>query len=303
MRIETSTTDRKAMAKAVADYLGENLHYMGPPTFAYAAGQVIIHRDGTITSETYEGEAELRSFLEQNGFAMPLTDELNITLPTPDMTVTHLKNLVFMLHAKQYLLNRAVGAPCFAVSAELVNALETLPPDTTEAFFALVAQNGDGCRGFAFDSESVTLTFARSEDPDCNKAYAQLASAMVAKAKQASRIKSDEQKPENEKYYFRSWIIQLGFGGADFKTARRVLLQDLKGYSAFRTDEDAEKFKVRMKAKRQAAKAQADAMRPEPIDPSKAIVLPEETDPELAEAMLDELLVQQVNNSMDEEFE
>lgn len=302
MRIETSATDRKAMAKAVADYLGETLHYMGPPTFAYAAGQVIIHRDGTITSETYEGEAELRAFLEQNGFAMPLTDELNITLPTTDMTVMHLKNLVFMLHAKQYLLNRAVGAPCFAVSAELVNALETLPPDTTEAFLALVAQNGEGCRGFAFDSESVTLTFARSEDPDCNKAYAQLASAMMTKAKEASRIKSDEQKPENEKYYFRSWIIQLGFGGADFKTTRKVLLQNLKGYSAFRTDEDADKFKVRMKAKRKAAKAQADTLRPEPIDPSRAIVLPDGADPALAEAVLDELLIQQVN-SMDEASE
>ena len=149
----------------------------------------------------------------------------------------------------------------------------------------------------------MTLTFARSEDPDCNKAYAQLASAMVAKAKQASRIKSDEQKPENEKYYFRSWIIQLGFGGADFKTARRVLLQNLKGYSAFRTDEDADKFKARMKAKRQAAKAQADTLRPEPIDPSRAIVLPDGVNPAMAEAMLDELYIQQVNDSMDKESE
>ena len=303
MRIETSTTDRKAMAKAVADHLGEPLHYMGAPTFAYAAGQVIVHRDGTITSETYEGEAELRAFLEQNGFAMPLTDELNITLPTTDMTATNLKNLVFMLHAKQYLLNRAVGAPCFAVSAELVNALKTLPPDTTEAFLALVAQNSEGCQGFDFDSESVTLTFARSEDPDCNKAYAQLASAMMTKVKETSRIKSDVQKPENEKYYFRSWIVQLGFGGADFKVARKVLLQNLKGYSAFRTDEDAEKFKVKMKEKRKAAKTKGDTLRPEPIDPSKAIVLPEGVAPALAEAMLDELYIQQVNDSMDEESE
>lgn len=258
MRIETSATDRKAMAKAVADYLGETLHYMGPPTFAYAAGQVIIHRDSTITSETYEGEAELRAFLEQNGFAMPLTDELNITLPTAGMTTTNLKNLVFMLHARQYLLNRAVGAACFAVPSQLIDALETTLPDTTEAFLALVSQNSDGCRGIAFDSESVTFTFARSENPDCNKAYAQLASAMVTKAKEANRINPIEQKPENEKYYFRSWIVQLGFGGADFKTARKVLLQNLKGHSAFRTDADADKFKAKMKEKRLAAKALAE---------------------------------------------
>ena len=101
----------------------------------------------------------------------------------------------------------------------------------------------------------MTFTFARSENPDCNKAYAQLASAMVTKAKEANRINPIEQKPENEKYYFRSWIVQLGFGGADFKTARKVLLQNLKGHSAFRTDADADKFKAKMKEKRLAAKA------------------------------------------------
>ena len=118
-----------------------------------------------------------------------------------------------------------------------------------------MSQNSDGCRGIAFDSESVTFTFARSENPDCNKAYAQLAGAMVTKAKEANRINPTEQKPENEKYYFRSWIVQLGFGGADFKTARKVLLQNLKGHSAFRTDADADKFKAKMKEKRLAAKA------------------------------------------------
>ena len=255
MRIETVSSDRKAMAKAIAEYSGKELRYMGPPSFAYAVGPYLIDRDGVITSETEEENAEFRAFLEENGFAEPTIEYLNINLPIEDMDGVQLKNLVFMLHSKQYLLNKATGRAGVAVSEGLVAALQDNLPTTKDEFLSLFWANLGETRGISFSDTAVILIFPLSNEPECSKAYTELAAAMLAKAKEAKRVSPAEQKPENEKYYFRIWLIQLGLGGKDSKDTRKVLMQKLVGHSAFRTDEEAEKFKADQKAKRAAAKA------------------------------------------------
>ena len=50
MTIQTNATDRKKLAKSIAEFTGNEIHYMGPPTFAYAVGNYIIDRAGVITS-------------------------------------------------------------------------------------------------------------------------------------------------------------------------------------------------------------------------------------------------------------
>ena len=255
MRIETVSSDRKAMAKAIAEYSGKELRYMGPPSFAYAVGPYLIDRDGVITSETEEENAEFRAFLEENGFAEPTIEYLNINLPIEDMDGVQLKNLVFMLHSKQYLLNKATGRAGVAVSEGLVAALKDNPPTTKDEFLSLFWANLGETRGISFSDTAVILIFPLPNDSEGSKAYTDLAAAMLAKAKEAKRVSPVEQKPENEKYYFRIWLIQLGLGGKDSKDTRKVLMEKLVGHSAFRPDEEAEKFKADQKAKRAAAKA------------------------------------------------
>lgn len=43
-----------------------------------------------------------------------------------------------------------------------------------------------------------------------------------------------DKEVENEKYAFRCFLLRLGFIGDDSKNARRILLQNLSGNSAFR---------------------------------------------------------------------
>ena len=50
---------------------------------------------------------------------------------------------------------------------------------------------------------------------------------------------------ENEKYYMRVWLVRIGLGGKDGKETRKVFLSRLKGHTAFRTEEDKEKWKER----------------------------------------------------------
>lgn len=255
MTIQTNATDRKQLARSIAEFTGDEIIYMGPPSFAYSVGNYIIDRAGAVTSESEEGEEELRAHLEHNGFIDREITELAISVPLMDMDAEAMKRLVFMLHSKQYLLNKAVGLPCFAVSEALVAALENQPPTDKAAFLALCAEHES--QGIAFDDEKVTITFASTGDTDKDRALTYLVPIMVTKAKEAKRISPKELKPENEKYYFRIWLLQLGLGGAEAKAYRNKLMSGLKGYAAFKTDEAAEKFKADQKAKRAAKKAAA----------------------------------------------
>ncbi|MBR4450324.1 MAG: hypothetical protein IKS39_00635 [Clostridia bacterium] len=49
--------------------------------------------------------------------------------------------------------------------------------------------------------------------------------------------KWDKEVP-NEKYAFRCFLLRLGFIDDDYKTARKILLRNLEGNTAFRTKED-----------------------------------------------------------------
>ncbi len=43
-----------------------------------------------------------------------------------------------------------------------------------------------------------------------------------------------EKRVDNEKFAFRVFLIRLGFIGDDYKAARKILLSNLSGNSAFK---------------------------------------------------------------------
>ena len=66
------------------------------------------------------------------------------------------------------------------------------------------------------------------------KAYIQLCLAMSQLAKELKTARPKPQQRENEKYAFRCWMLRLGFIGEEFKTARKLLLQNVSGDGAWR---------------------------------------------------------------------
>lgn len=56
---------------------------------------------------------------------------------------------------------------------------------------------------------------------------------------------------ENEKYTFRVWLLRLGLIGDEFKTARKHLLDHLEGNIAWKSPEQAEAQKERLRKKRE----------------------------------------------------
>ena len=276
MTVTTNTTDRKALAKALADKLGTTAKYMGPPTFGYQVGDYIVDRDGNIEGEDFEA---LRDFLQSIGCfpeeetepageqTEPETetpdsgtqDQVSISVPADDLTPAQMKNLIFTLFTKQYLIGKMTGGDLLNIPDNLIARLMENTPETMEDFKALLdAAKEDGLTGFEFADGKITLTYAAHQDEhERNMLYAMLTARILKAAKEATRVFPERQEPENEKYLARAWLLRIGYNGADSKAERNLLLKHLKGHSAFPNDEAAEKHKTKYaeirKEKRQAA--------------------------------------------------
>ena len=192
-------------------------------------------------------------------------DTLTITFPTANHTGTTLRNLIFMVYSRGPLINKALGSH-FSVSEGLVEALKddkctVTPIALREAVAAYEGEHGSPMTGIQLKEDEISLygfpfdSEAEDGDADKVKACTDLAALMNRMALTQKRIQAKTVNDDNEKYAMRIWLVRLGMGGADYKTTRGILLENLGGNCAFRTEEEAEKFKAKEKAKRDKLKA------------------------------------------------
>ena len=292
MRIETNAANRKDVVKAVSGILGQPSKYMGVPTCSYQIGNCTIDRSGAVETED-EKTAELvrAGLLEQGLIETPSTEieGTTVSLPVEGMTAEGLKNLIFLTHSKQYLINRAFAEEVFRIPAELVEALGSAEIPDAETFMQTFQSHAEGCRGISFQDGMITFTLPAISDPDMIKAFTHLAAAMVRQAREQKRISPKETIEENEKYYMRIWLLRLGFGGAEGKEVRDLLMKNLKGHSAFRTEENKQRWQEARRNEKEAARLQA------------AVEAAGQPEAQLAEAAADAVLIEQVSQSFDTE--
>ena len=295
MRIETNAANRKDVVKAVSGILGQPSKYMGVPTCSYQIGNCTIDRSGAVETEDEKTAEMVRAgLLEQGviGSPEPEADETTVSLPMEGMTAEGLKNLIFLIRSKQYLTGRAFAEDVFRVPTALVEELGSTEIPDAETFLQTFQNHAEGCKGISFQDGKITFTLPTAGDPDMIKAFTHLAAAMVRQAKEQKRISPKETIEENEKYYMRIWLLRLGFGGAEGKEIRDLLMKKLKGHSAFRTEENRQRWQEARRNEREAAKQQEQAPAGETAG---------QPGTELAEAAADAVLIEQVNQSFDTE--
>ncbi len=288
MRIETNAANRKDVVKAVSGILGQPSKYMGVPTCSYQIGNCTIDRSGAVETEDERTAEMVRAgLLEQGLIETPHTevDETTVSLPVEGMTAEGFKNLIFLIHSKQYLINRAFVEEVFRIPAELAEELGRAEVPDAEAFLRIFQSHAGGCKGIGFFDGKMAFTLPAINDPDMILAFTHLAAAMAQQARGQKRIRPDETIEENEKYYMRIWLLRLGFGGKEGKEVRNLLLKNLKGHSAFRTEANKQRWQEARRNEREAARMEA-AGQPEA---------------EIAEAVVDAVLIEQVNQSFDGE--
>lgn len=255
MKIKTNAENRKDVVKAVAEILGTPSKYLGVPSCNFQVGNCIIDRAGTVETEDEKTAEMLQTGLMERGFVEePETDEgkLLVSFPAEGMTALNLKNLIFLIHSRQYLINQSVGEKSFCIPDGLVDELEGNELEGVESIENSFQAYAEEVRGLGMTAEQITFRFPYTEDSVRAKAYTDLAAAMVKQAKEQKRIDAEERIEVNEKYYMRIWLLRIGFGGRNMKDSRNALMENLKGHSAFRTQADIDRAKVRTKQRETA---------------------------------------------------
>ena len=212
--------------------------------------------------DTEESETEEQTEEEDQQDEVPL--DLELSFPVSQHNGVTLRNLVNLLYSRGNLIGKATDGH-FHVEEGLVDKLKddtcTLAiMNFINAVNGYEAEHGAALEGLKITTEKVIFTgFPTAPDHEHLTAFAQLAVLMNQQAISQKRIQAKNVNDENEKYALRTWLIRLGMNGSDFKATRKILMENLSGHAAFRTDEEAQKFLAREKAKRDALKAAKQA--------------------------------------------
>ena len=216
--INAQGAERKRLVKTIAEWLGEDVHYCGAPTFAYEIGRFTVKKDGSLSFSDLIDSAVVERLLEHiydEGFDIDQshTEEavtgVSIQMPLSEFTETALANLEAIVEAKGSLIKKALGTDDLTINR--INGRLDFP------------------------------WFPNYTSPEEVKAYMHFISALCEMAKTQKRITAKEKAVDNEKYAFRCFLLRLGFIGDEYKAERKILLRNLTGSSAFKSGTKEEK--------------------------------------------------------------
>lgn len=212
-----------------------------------------------VSDEEYEQEIAEEAAANLDSVDEEAPDSMTISFPLDKHTGESLRRLLNLLYSRGPLLSKSTGGR-FRVDKELITAMDDAgTPVSAGDFRTILAEytaGHGGLEGLEIEEDKVSLTgFPYTEDPEMLLAFQQLASQMNRMALTQKRIQAKVVNDDNEKYALRIWLIRLGMNGGDFKTARKVLMKNLSGHTAFRTREEAERFSEKQKQKRDELRA------------------------------------------------
>ena len=293
MRIHYNVTgnERKALVKVIAETTGAKAEYKGMPTAAYEIDYFTVTKDGTLEFSDRSDSEEVETVLEalaaagferigetveepdenqetpMDGAETPQETEdnrdaveLTVTLPMARHTGTSLRNLINLIYTRAGLLNKALGT-AFRVDEGLIKALQDdACVLTLDRFYETVEayenHHGKAAEGLCIERDKLTFsTLPETEDPDVLRTFTTLCAMMNKQVLTQQRIQAKAVGADNEKYAMRIWLLRLGMNGPEYKDERKILMQNLSGNCAFRTEEEKARWQQRQNEKRDALKA------------------------------------------------
>ena len=272
---------RKALVKVIADTTGAKAEYKGMPSAAYEIDCFTVTKDGILEfsdlSDSEKVEAVLEALAEAgfDGVGEAPTEggsegtgdtvELTVTLPLARHTGMTLRNLINLIYTRAGLLNKALGT-AFRVDAGLVEALrDDACVITLDRLFETVEayenRHDKAADGLCVERDKLTFsTLPVTDDPAVIRTFTTLCAMMNKQALVQQRIQAKDIGTDNEKYAMRIWLLRLGMNGPEYKDERRILMQNLSGNCAFRTEEEKERWQQKQNEKRDALKAAKQTM-------------------------------------------
>ena len=200
--------DRKELVKNISEIIGQTARYLYMPSCAYRIGDFYtVTREGVLDISDDADKKEIQHLLEKldsRGYRRPTEEsenKLTIQMPLDSLSERTLNRVRRIIENKGELFK----------SAFKTDTLDILKTEKTVDFpWFTVEQIGDA------------------------EAYSTFVSMLCEFAKNQNRINNKPDTSDNEKYAFRCFLLRIGMIGTDFKAARKVLLRNLTGSSAFR---------------------------------------------------------------------
>ena len=269
--------ERKALATALGEILNQPVIYRGTPTFSYEIGEHIIDRGGTMVlpqNASYEEVQPIVAALKERGYEGTVDGEPNfyeqhlIEIDTEQAAcidaaleesmrevadpntrlLTHEE--VFRPLRKQFQYD--VPEPDADDSNKLVIEipLDGFTDKAIENLGKIVASKNQlikkalGVDSLHIDIADGKLSFPwfilTGADGEMD-AYLRFITAICKMAKNQKRVSAKERPLENDKFTMRLFLIRLGFVGSEFKAARKILLKNLTGNTAWKDGQRPER--------------------------------------------------------------
>ncbi|MFR3985201.1 MAG: virulence protein [Ruminococcus sp.] len=200
--------ERKELVKAVSEIIGVPAEYQYMPTCAYKIGDFYtVTKEGNLEiSDSADGK-EVEMLIDElvhRGYDVPLDEEENgLTVEMPlelvdDATIDRLRKIV---ENKGELFKAAFKTDNLEIVAE---------------------------------ADKICFPWFTVENDGDADAYCIFISMLCEFAKNQKRINNKLETSDNTKYTMRCYLLRLGMIGAEYKSARKALLRNLSGSSAFR---------------------------------------------------------------------
>lgn len=222
--------------------------------------------------EDIEKIQEMVRVLREAGAFCNRSCGIHIHINAAPFEANQLRNLVNIIASKEDMVYRALQVDsqrerqyCKKIDPDFLEKLNRQKPRTRSELQNLWYNGSDGSHQHYHDSRYHCLNlhsvfqkgtiefraFNGSIHAGKLKAYIQFCMAITAQAYNQRSASPTKTVSENEKYTFRVWLLRLGLIGDDFKTARKHLLDHLEGNIAWKSPEQAEAQKERLRKKRE----------------------------------------------------
>ena len=216
--INAQGAERKRLVQTISTWLDLPPQYCGAPSFSYKVGCITIDKTGSLvigeglsedaierlTQHLYSEEFDIDMSVDPNE---PDFHGICISMPRGIFTDANLTNLHNIVKVKGDLIKKALG-------------VQELLIEITE--------------------HKVNFPWFPGEpNPDEIIAYNNFICKLCDMARNQKRVIAKEKETDNEKYAFRCFLLRLGFIGDEFKVARKILLRNFSGSSAFKSSPKA----------------------------------------------------------------
>ena len=260
--------DRKILVSRIQELTGEKLPYTGTPHYSYEGSGFVVTREGDLQVDDSVNQSIIDALIAEGLIKEQEPVSLTVSIPVSRHNGATLRNLVNLVFTRASLLNKALGTS-FRVDEGLTDALRDnnriiIAEDFYEALNAYEEEHGPALSGLAFESDKIIFSsLPETSDPAVINAFTELCAMMNKQALEQNRIQAKVVNEENEKYAMRIWLVRLGMNGSDHKETRKVLMENLSGHSAFRTDEERQHWQAKQDEKKEKLKAIKEEMRRE----------------------------------------